>query len=114
MEVEFHLDSDIFYLVKDGTKNVEIRLNDKKRKNLKIGNIITFIKRPDNVERIKTKITALKYFDDIYSLKKTYPVEKIYKANYSFEEFLAILKRFYTDEQINKYGIVAIEFEIAE
>ena len=47
-----HLDEDIFEVVKYGTKNVEVRVNDEKRRKLKVGDIITFLKRPDDIEKI--------------------------------------------------------------
>ena len=40
-----HLDEDIFNVVKNGTKTVEVRLYDEKRKNIKVGDKLTFLKR---------------------------------------------------------------------
>ena len=35
--MQMHFDPDIFELVKSGTKNVEARVNDVKRRSIKIG-----------------------------------------------------------------------------
>ena len=43
MEMFIHLDSDIFDLVKNGKKDVEVRLNDPKRRNLKVGDTLIFL-----------------------------------------------------------------------
>ena len=38
-----HLDEDIFEVVKNGTKKIELRVNDEKRRKLKEGDIIIFL-----------------------------------------------------------------------
>ena len=42
MEMIIHLDSDIFDIVKNERKNVEIRLNDEKRQKLNVGDTLIF------------------------------------------------------------------------
>ena len=106
-----HLDSDIFENVKQGTKNIEVRVNDEKRRKLKIGDKIVFLKRPDEKEKIEAIIENLTYYTDFNELVKDYTIEEIYIEGYTKEEFLNLLKRFYSDEEINKYGTVAIKFK---
>ena len=43
---DLRLDEDIFEIVKNGKKRVEVRLYDEKRKLMKIGDKLTFYKRP--------------------------------------------------------------------
>ena len=45
-------------------------------------------------------------------LEKVYTIEELYSKGYSKEEFLYLLKRFYSDDEIDKYGTVAIKFKI--
>ena len=45
MEMNIHLDSDIFDIVKNKSKDVEIRLNDLKRRKLNVGDTLIFLKR---------------------------------------------------------------------
>ena len=42
MEMKFHLHSDVFDIVKDGKKDIEVRLNDEKRRCLNIGDTLIF------------------------------------------------------------------------
>ena len=37
MEMTVHLHKEVFDIVKNGVKNVEVRLNDSKRQKLKVG-----------------------------------------------------------------------------
>ena len=107
-----HLDEDIFENVKHGTKNVEVRVNDEKRRKLKVGDKITFLKRPDDIESIDAIVEDLKYYNNFNELVKDYKIEELYSEGFSKEEFLDLLKRFYSDDEINKYGTVAIKFKI--
>ena len=106
-----HLDEDIFEVVKNGTKNIECRLNDEKRRQLKIGDKLIFLKRPDDIETIETNIEDLKYYDNFSDMMNDYTIEEVYKEGYSKEEFLKLLERFYTEDDQKQYGVVAIEFK---
>lgn len=107
-----HLDEDIFEVVKYGTKNVEVRVNDEKRRKLKIGDNITFLKRPDDIEKMDAVIEDLVYYKDFNDLVLDYTMDELYLKDYSKEDFINLLKRFYSDDEINKYGVVAIKFKI--
>ena len=80
MEMIVHLDSDIFDIVESGSKDVEIKLNDEKRRQLKVGDTLVFLRRPDDVDSVKATITNLVYLN--------------------------------SDEEVSKYGVLAIEFKL--
>lgn len=107
-----HLDEDVFEVVKNGTKRVEVRLYDEKRKTMKISDKLTFIKRPLLEEKIETKIIELKRFKKLEDLINNYEMKDIYIEGFSKEEFIELLGRFYSKEEQEKYGFVAIEFEV--
>ncbi len=109
--MEFHLHSDVFDIVKNGLKNVEVRLNDEKRKKLKVGDKIYFLKRPNNDEIIKAEVTGLKYYNNFEELVENYDMERLYLKSYTKEMFLNELLRFYSLEEQSEYGVVAIEFQ---
>jgi ASC-1-like (ASCH) protein len=109
--MNIHLDEDIFEVVKSETKTVEVRVNDEKRRKLQVGDKITFLKRPDDIERIDAVIERLSYYDNFETLVDNYTIEEIYLKGYTKEYFLDLLKRFYSDEEVNKYGVVAITFK---
>lgn len=109
---EFRLDEDIFDVVKNGTKRVEIRLYDDKRKKMKMGDKLTFFKRPLEEEKLETVITGLKTFSKIEDLLSTYEMKDIYIDGFNKNDFTKLLGRFYSNEYQEKYGFVAIEFEV--
>lgn len=112
MEMIVHLDSDIFDIVSNGIKNVEVRVNDEKRRKLNIGDTLIFLKRPDEVESLKGTVTNLVYFDNFSEVVDNYPMKRIYLENTTKEDYLTLIDRFYTKDEIEEYGVVAIEFEL--
>lgn len=111
MEMFIHLDSDIFDLVKNGKKDVEVRLNDPKRRNLKVGDTLIFLRRPNDDEEIRAKVMYLDYFDTFDSLANKYKMERLYLNNFTKEEWLNLMARFYTKEDEKQWGVVAITFK---
>ena len=107
-----HLDEDVFEVVKKGIKNVEVRVYDEKRRKMKIGDEIIFLKRPLEEEKIITRIVDLKVFIDFNELVSKYNIERLYLNTFNKEEFINLLGRFYSKEEQEKYGVVAIEFEV--
>ena len=106
-----HLDADIFEVVANQTKTVEVRVNDEKRRRLKIGDKILFLKRPEENETIEAIVEDLVYYKDFKDLMADYTIEEVYLKGYSKDYFLDLLKRFYSDEEIKEYGTVAIRFK---
>ena len=112
MEMQVHLHPDIFEIVLNGKKNVEARVNDEKRRKLKVGDTLVFLKRPLEDEIIKAKVTKLEYYPNFKELVKNYDIERLYLKEFTKSEYLDALATFYTDEEQEQYGVVAISFKI--
>ena len=106
-----HLNSDIFDVVDNGIKCVEGRVNDEKRRKLHIGDKLIFLRRPDEIDRIEAIVEDLVYYDNFEEMIKDYSMEEIYLGGYNKEYYLELIKRFYSEEEISKYGVVAIKFK---
>lgn len=110
---ELHLHPEVFDLIKNGSKNIEMRLNDEKRKNMKIGDVIRFTKRfIEPVETLDVKIKDRKEYNNFSELIDNYEMKQLYFENYTKEELLNELCRFYSIDEQNNNGVVAFEFEI--
>lgn len=99
-------------MVKKGFKNIEVRINDEKRRKLKMGDEITFLKRPLEKEILKAVVTDLKHYNYFKELVEDYDIERLYNADITKEEFLKLLNRFYTLEEEKENGVVAIHFKL--
>ena len=98
-----------FSKIAEGSKTIELRLNDEKRQRIKVEDTVVF-----NCSATKDIITAqvskLHKFSDFEELYKTLPLEK---CGYTVAELdtahYTDMEQYYTKEQIKKYGALGIE-----
>ena len=107
MEFEMRLNKKFFKEVFDGTKKYEIRLNDKKRKEISVGDTIIFSNRDNMNEKVKVEVTSLEFFSNFNGLLNKIDVSLI-ASNITKEELINKLNDIYTAEEISEYGVVAI------
>jgi len=88
-----------FRRIQSGVKNIEIHLNDKKRQKLRVGDSIIFQLR-DSDETIEKDIKALYRFASFEELFQAFPHERG-DGN---------MRQYYSAEDEQKYGALAIEF----
>lgn len=112
MKYIMKLNPKYFEYIKTGTKRIEIRLNDEKRKNIKIGDEIIFQKEPELKEEIDTEVVNLIVKKDFKELIEDLKVSEYSDENESEETFLEDLYKFYTKEQEEKYGVVGIKIKL--
>ena len=67
-EIKMKLKSLPFKQIKEGSKTVEVRLLDEKRKELNVGDVIVF-QNVQTGEEIKKEVVALKIFPSFAALK---------------------------------------------
>jgi len=101
-----------FEYMKNGTKRIEIRLNDEKRKNIKIGDEIVFQKEPELKDEVSTQIVNLIIKRNFKELIESLDISEYSDKSESEEKFLNDLYKFYTKEQEEKYGVVGIQIKI--
>jgi len=105
------LNTQPFEMIKKGKKEIEYRLNDKKRQKIKINDIITFYKRPEEKETIQVFVKEIKNYPDLLSMAKDNFEKDISNVYKNIEEFIEQFS-YYTPEEIEKYGCIAIKFKI--
>ena len=108
--MRMHLDDKYFRKIKECTKTIEIRLNDEKRRELSVGDTITFDNRKTE-EKIDVRIKNLYIYKNFEELYKHH--DKIY-LGYEENEIASPsdMRMFYSFEDTIKYGVVAIEIEV--
>lgn len=100
-----------FSFMKDGTKRIEIRLNDTKRKRIKIGDTIKFFKEPDLEESFETKVIELNHYKDFEKLFANYDIDILADKSITKEDLLKELEKFYSKEKQKEYGVLGIKIE---
>ena len=109
MKYIMKLNPKYFEYMKNGTKEVEIRLNDDKRKNIKIGDEIIFQKEPELKEELCTKVEMLFIKQSFKDILINLDVKQYADQKETRENFLNDLYKFYTKEQEEKYGVIGIK-----
>ncbi|MDU5103523.1 MAG: hypothetical protein E6240_13950 [Clostridium butyricum] len=107
MNLEMNLSSKFFNMLEDGSKDIEIRLLDEKRSNLKVGDTIIF---NNSNKHILTKVIDITYFDSFLDLLNSIPRKRIGLAD-SKELAINELSSIYPEEKLKKYKIIAIEIK---
>ena len=98
-----------FNYIKYGTKEYEIRLNKKKKKNIKKGDFIEFQKEPFLEEKIIVKVDDMIYYDNFYELLNSINIELLADSTIKKEELNKDLEKFYSIEKQKEHGVVAIK-----
>ncbi len=109
MKHEMKLNNEPFECIKNGTKTIELRLNDKKRKLLTVGDYIEFTNKVTNEKLLVEVIDLFKYnsFEELY--KHFNKIEIGYSINE--EANPKDMENYYSKEEQEKYGVLGIKIK---
>jgi len=106
-EYHMRLDSIPFDQMDSGEKKIEYRLNDEKRQQLRIGDIITFTKLPDKDKTLRVIVTDLKRYSTLIEMYEASFYQYLDKY-YPNPQEVAKDTSYYTDAEVKEYGCLAI------
>lgn len=110
MIYKMKLQNDPFVKIKNKTKTIEMRLNDEKRKNIKLNDVIEFTNVLTN-EKLSVKVLNLYHYHDFKKLYQNHDKVSIgYLENEDANP--SDMEKYYNEEDIKKYGVLAIEIEV--
>ena len=108
---EMKLHPKYYNFILNGTKRLEIRLFDEKRKQIKIGDTIKFSKVPDLNESFEAQVIGLLRYNTFEELFEDFDIEIMADKSMTKQELLNVLEEFYTPEKQKQYGVVGICIE---
>ncbi len=102
-----NLQYEYYDYIKNGTKRIELRLNDEKRKRIWLHDRIIFNNNKDNEKLVclVTGITKAKNFESLLSSK---PIDVFADKSVKCEDLLNKLSSFYSLEEQDKHGVIGI------
>ena len=109
---ELHLNNEPFFLIKSGQKTVELRLNDEKRKRIRLGDFLRFTLRGSE-DIILARVTALytaPSFEVLFEVGGI--LKKCAWRSLSPIEAADKMREFYSKEDEQAYGALGIEFAV--
>lgn len=110
MKHEMGLQSKYYDYIKNGTKRIELRLFDEKRKRIRISDVIEFTD-PDG-EKLEVKVVGLLRYGSFEDLFEDFDISILADASMTKRELLDVLNGFYSLERQKELGVVGIRVEL--
>jgi ASC-1-like (ASCH) protein len=112
MKHEMKLNPIAFEMIKNGKQRFESRLYDDKRKLVKVGDEIEFSKLPELLETITLRVKGLSIANNFKSLYTFInPILGGWEETDSIDKVVDDMHEYYSTEDENNYGVVAIHLE---
>ena len=112
MKYNMFLKEKPFYAIKDGSKDIELGLNDDKRRKIKIGDTIEFTLN-DSDEKVGVVVLDLYHYDSFENVYKEFDKVRLgYREdeNSSYKD----MEQYYSCDDIKEHGVVAIKIMLIE
>lgn len=107
-----NLNPEPFEMICSGQKTIELRLNDEKRRLIKVGDWIEFT-QTETGEKLFAEVIAIHKFDSFAELYQKLP---LLKCGYTEADITTAkpedMNLYYTPEQQRKYGVLGIEIKV--
>ena len=102
-------------MIQSGNKTIELRLNDEKRKKIRVGDMIRFSQAEDPSRALMVQVIGLHVFSSFEELYKELP---LLKCGYTEQDIDAAspadMDAYYSKDDQQKYGIVGIEIRMIQ
>ena len=99
-----------FDFIKDGTKRIELRLYDEKRRSIQLGDIIEFAKSDD--EKFKAEVVGLLRYNSFAELFEDFDISILADSSMTKQELLEVLGEFYSEEKQAEFGVIGIRIKL--
>ncbi len=113
MDFTMRLTATPFEKLRDGTKKIELRLNDEKRQQIKTGDTILFISLKDPNDTVLTRVSDIYKFASFEDLYKSLPLVDL---GYSDEDISTAspkdMEQYYAPEEQAQYGVVGFRIDL--
>lgn len=102
-----------FEMIEAGTKTIELRLFDEKRRNLHVGDVIEFIHTENSSKTLLVKVVDLFVFDSFMALYENLP---LLECGYTEKDIGTAspddMDAYYSKGEQEKYGVVGIKIAL--
>ena len=99
-----------FDFIKNGTKRIELRLFDEKRKQIKLGDTIEFTNSEN--EKFKAEVIGLLRYNSFSDLFEDFDISILADKSMTKQELLDVLSEFYTPDKQAEFGVLGIKLKL--
>ena len=115
MIFEMNLNASPYEKIASGSKTVGLRLFDAKRRRSEIGDKIVFTNLDEPMKKIAVIVKSLHRYASFVDLFADIPIEKCGNSSTDTPDMAAAgMSKYYTADQIRKYGVLGIEIVITD
>jgi len=111
MDHIMYLNAGPFEKISSRKKSIEIRCNDEKRKKIRVGDTITFIRLPGRDGSLRVRVTALYPFRTFCALFSRFDFSEFGCEGYTMERMLKETRSIYSEEKERAFGVLGIRVE---
>lgn len=97
-----------FQSIIDGKKKVEVRLNDENRRKIQVGDMIEFIKVPEQDETLTVQVTEIRKYNTFKEMYEDIPFKDFDCEGWTMKEMIEGTYEIYTPKQEKEWGALAI------
>lgn len=102
-----------FAMIADGQKTYELRLDDEKRRQIRVGDEIVFTNTAAPERTLRVRVVALHRFADFAALYAALPLDQCgYRAEELATASPSDMEAYYTPEKQRQYGVLGIEIAL--
>ena len=109
---EMKLQPKFFDFIKSGTKRIELRLYDEKRRNIELGDKIIFKKEPKLEEVVETTVVGLLRYKSFKELFEDFDMSLLADKSMTKREVVEGLEEFYTVEKQEEFEVLGTRIEL--
>lgn len=112
MTHNMNLQTIYFEKIKNGTKIYEIRLNDEKRKQIRVGDSIIFANQSNQNQTVEVVVEGLLHFTSFKQMASSLPLKQVGFDGLTINEVEKIYHEFYSTENEKHFGVLAIKVKL--
>ena len=100
-------------MIREGKKTIELRLYDKKRRKIAVGDTIKFVNAQDITDILFVTVADLFVFDSFEELYKSLPLSECGYTQDSLDTTSpSDMDLYYSKQEQNKYGVIGIKISV--
>lgn len=109
---EMRLADEPFDMIVSGKKTIEVRLNDEKRREISVGDIIIFYRKSNITDMCAVTVVGLRRYDNFLRLFSAERLADTGCEDLTAEQATQSMYKYYSPEQEEKDGVLAIEIRL--
>lgn len=111
---KMHLADEPFDMIVSGKKTVEVRLNDEKRREISLGDIVIFYRKSHITDMCAVMVVGLRRYNNFLQLFSSERLADTGCTDMTAEQAAQSMYKYYTPDQEEMAGVLAIEIKPIE